>query len=45
MARETTGKHLAIAEAEGWISRITHSRAVGPGFNYSYFLKIPEAEA
>ncbi len=44
MTRETTGKHLAIAETEGWIFRITHSRAIGPGFNYSYFLKIPEAE-
>jgi hypothetical protein len=42
MTRETVGKHLAIAEAEGWISRITHSRAIGPGFNYSYHLKVPD---
>lgn len=41
MARETAGRHLAVAEKEGWVTRITHSRSTGPGFNYSYLLKIP----
>jgi hypothetical protein len=44
LARETAGKHLAIAAAEGWFKRITHSRAAGPGFNYSYILQVPGPE-
>jgi len=43
-SRKTANKHLAIAEAEGWIARFTHPRSEGPGYNYSYHLRVPDTE-